>query len=129
MKTILAIFLTSISMICFSQDVTQLRKTQFNLDNGIAISGFDPVAYFKQGTAAKGKKELAVFDRGVTYYFSSIETKKSSKRIHPVTNRSTVVGVPMLWERMGQKWKWILKLLKLLMGNYTCTTTNFSTTP
>ena len=80
MKTILAIFLTSISMICFSQDVTQLRKAQFNLDNGIAINGFDPVAYFKQGTSVKGKKELAVVDQGVTYYFSSVENKEEFKK-------------------------------------------------
>jgi YHS domain-containing protein len=80
MKTILTIFLTFSSAICFSQDVTQVRKAQFNLDNGIAINGFDPVAYFKQGTAVRGKKELAVFDQGVTYYFSSVGNKEEFKK-------------------------------------------------
>ena len=80
MKILLTIFIALASAACMAQDGTQLRKTQFNLDNGIAISGFDPVAYFKQGTAAKGKKELAVFDRGVTYYFSSIENKEEFKK-------------------------------------------------
>lgn len=80
MKTIVTIFLMVVSTTCFSQDATQLRKAQFNLDNGIAISGFDPVAYFKQGKAIKGKKELAVFGQGVTYYFSSVENKEEFKK-------------------------------------------------
>lgn len=80
MKPIVTIFLMFISAICFSQDATQLRKAQFNLDNGIAINGYDPVAYFKKGTAVKGKNELAVFDQGVTYYFSSVENKEEFKK-------------------------------------------------
>ena len=80
MKTVFSIFIALISMTCFSQDVTQLRKAQFNLDNGIAINGYDPVAYFKKGAAAKGKNELAVFDQGVTYYFSSVENKEEFKK-------------------------------------------------
>ena len=80
MKTVFSIFLALISTTCFSQDVTQLRKAQFNLDNGIAINGYDPVAYFKKGAAVKGKNELAVFDQGVTYYFSSVENKEEFKK-------------------------------------------------
>ena len=80
MKTVFSIFIALISMTCFSQDVTQLRKAQFNLDNGIAINGYDPVAYFKKGSAVKGKNELAVFDQGVTYYFSSVENKEEFKK-------------------------------------------------
>ena len=80
MKTVFSIFIALISMTCFSQDVTQLRTAQFNLDNGIAINGYDPVAYFKKGSAVKGKNELAVFDQGVTYYFSSVENKEQFKK-------------------------------------------------
>jgi YHS domain-containing protein len=80
MKTVFSIFLALISSTCFSQDVAQLRKAQFNLDNGIAINGYDPVAYFKKGAAVKGKNELAVFDQGVTYYFSSVENKEGFKK-------------------------------------------------
>ena len=80
MKTAFSIFTALISMTGFSQDVTQLRKAQFNLDNGIAINGYDPVAYFKKGSAVKGKNELAVFDQGVTYYFSSVENKEEFKK-------------------------------------------------
>jgi len=80
MKVVFTVFLAVLSSICFGQDVAQLRKSQFNLDNGIAISGFDPVAYFNQSKAIKGKKELAVVDQGITYYFSSNVNKEEFKK-------------------------------------------------
>jgi len=80
MKVVITVFLALVSSICFGQDVTQLRKSQFNLEKGVAISGCDPVAYFKQSKAVKGKKELAVFDQGITYYFSSSENKEEFKK-------------------------------------------------
>jgi YHS domain-containing protein len=80
MKILFTIILGIVSTVCMSQDATQLRKEQFNLDKGIALNGFDPVAYFKKGTAVKGKKDLAVFDQGVTYYFSSVENKEEFKK-------------------------------------------------
>ena len=45
--------------------------TQFNLSEGLAIKGYDPVSYFTQHKAQKGKKEYALIHRGVTYYFAS----------------------------------------------------------
>jgi YHS domain-containing protein len=49
------------------------------VDHGVGISGYDPVAYFKQGKAVEGKKDLAVISQGVTYYFSSVENKEEFK--------------------------------------------------
>ena len=80
MKIVFIILASIISVASFGQDATQLRKSKFNLDDGIGISGYDPVAYFKQGKAARGKKEFAVFAQGVTYYFSSIENKEEFKK-------------------------------------------------
>jgi YHS domain-containing protein len=80
MKVVFTVFFALISSISFGQDGAQLRKSQFNLDNGIAISGHDPVAYFKENKAIKGKKELAVFHQGITYYFSSSENKEEFKK-------------------------------------------------
>jgi YHS domain-containing protein len=57
----------------FAQDVTNARKQQFNTENGVAISGYDPVAYFKHNKAIRGKKEFSVVYQGLTYYFSSQE--------------------------------------------------------
>jgi peroxiredoxin Q/BCP len=42
----------------------------------VAISGYDPVAYFTQGKAIKGRKEISASHRGVTYYFASEEDRK-----------------------------------------------------
>lgn len=50
---------------------------QYNLGaDKVAISGYDPVAYFTQSKALKGRKELNAAHRGVTYQFASEENRK-----------------------------------------------------
>jgi YHS domain-containing protein len=71
----LAVFSLSVT----AQDAAALRKKNFNLDDGIAIKGYDPVAYFSQNKAVKGKKELAVSYQGILYYFSTAENKEAFK--------------------------------------------------
>jgi YHS domain-containing protein len=68
------------SIAAVAQDPSALRKKQFNLDDNIAIDGYDPVAYFKVNKAVKGKKDLAVSHQGVIYYFSSAENKEEFKK-------------------------------------------------
>ena len=63
-----------------AQDRAAERKKEFNLDGGLAIKGYDPVAYFTDGKAVKGKKELALYHQGVTYYFSSPVNKELFKK-------------------------------------------------
>jgi YHS domain-containing protein len=63
-----------------AQDAVALRKKQYNLDEGVAIQGYDPVAYFTQNKAVKGKKDLATQFDGVTYYFSTPENKEMFRR-------------------------------------------------
>lgn len=48
-----------------------LRTQHFNLQNGLALQGYDPVAYFTQSKAVKGDKKIVSLFEGVTYYFSS----------------------------------------------------------
>lgn len=62
-----------------AQDAATLRKKHFNLEAGIAINGYDPVAYFTQNKAVKGKKDQAVYHQGATYYFSSAANKDAFK--------------------------------------------------
>jgi YHS domain-containing protein len=50
---------------------TEIRTRQFNIEDGLAIQGYDPVAYFAQHKSVKGKKEFATSKDGVTYYFST----------------------------------------------------------
>src|SRR5262245_10968737 len=42
----------------------------------VALSGYDPVGYFTQGKALKGRKGLSATHGGVTYQFASEENKK-----------------------------------------------------
>ena len=58
-----------------AQDQSGLRKKQFNLNEGVAINGYDPVAYFTLNKAVKGSKDNTVVHEAVTYYFSSAANK------------------------------------------------------
>lgn len=55
---------------------TQDRVKHYNLENGLAIQGYDPVAYFS-GKAVKGDAKLALKYQGVTYHFSTEANKKA----------------------------------------------------
>ena len=44
----------------------------YNTDKkGLAIDGYDPVAYFSTQKAVEGEKEIQFTSEGITYYFSS----------------------------------------------------------
>ena len=70
----------SIPLTGFAQDQDALRRKNFNLDDNIAIQGYDPVAYFKQNKAVKGKKALFLTEHGIVYYFSTTENREEFKR-------------------------------------------------
>lgn len=62
--------------IASAQAQTDVRKKQFNLDNtGLAIEGYDPVAYFTQQKAVEGKKEISLTNDGVTYHFATTQDR------------------------------------------------------
>jgi hypothetical protein len=73
--------------ISIAQQNAPKRTAAFNLEKNVAIQGYDPVAYFKQGKAIKGKKEFAVTVDGVSYYCSTADNKdafaKSSSTYEP----------------------------------------------
>ena len=48
---------------------------QTNVENKIAIQGYDPVAYFESNKAIEGKKEITFEFNGAIYYFSSENNK------------------------------------------------------
>lgn len=52
------------------------RENHFNLEKGIAIQGYDPVAYFSN-RAIKGDKKNSTNYQGVMYYFSSEVNKNT----------------------------------------------------
>ncbi|WPR72661.1 YHS domain-containing (seleno)protein [Flavobacterium sp. NG2] len=77
MKKIIPILvLVLVSVLVFGQNEIK-RASQFNLENGIAIQGYDPISYFVESKAIKGNKEIAVTYKGVVYYFSSKKNKET----------------------------------------------------
>jgi len=73
MKKLFLLVIVLNTITTFAQ--TNKRVSEFNLENKIAIQGYDPVAYFTQKKAVKGKKEIAASFEGVIYYFSSQANK------------------------------------------------------
>ena len=78
-------FLCCISFFAQSQDHSAQKLANFNHTDGLALQGYDAVAYLKQGKAVKGKKDLGmVLFEGLQYRFSSFENKETFKK-DPVT--------------------------------------------
>lgn len=69
-KSILILFVVLSSTISFAQSAAK-RVKEYNLEKKVAIQGYDPVAYFKQNKAVKGKEALTTTYEGVVYQFSS----------------------------------------------------------
>jgi YHS domain-containing protein len=57
-----------------------LRKTHFNLENGLAVQGYDVVAYFKSAKALKGNSDFSLIYNGIRYQFASAENKESFRK-------------------------------------------------
>jgi YHS domain-containing protein len=89
-KRIIYLLIGLISLSAFSQNESK-RLANFNLENKIAIQGYDPVSYFK-GKPLKGKKEISTTFEGVVYNFSS------------VANRDTFLKKPMSYEPQFGGW-------------------------
>ena len=75
-KQIFLLIVVLLSVTTFAQS-TSKRLEYFNLEKKVAIQGYDPVAYFKQSKAIKGKKEIAVAYEGVVYQFSTTTNKET----------------------------------------------------
>jgi YHS domain-containing protein len=64
----------------FAQNAPQ-RLKDYNVEKGgLALGGYDPVAYFLQGKAEKGKKQISVSYDGLLYYFTSTDNKEAFKK-------------------------------------------------
>jgi YHS domain-containing protein len=61
-------FFTQIAI--YAQNTTA-RTHVYNLKNGVALAGYDPVAYFTSNKAVEGNKNYAYTYQAITYYFTS----------------------------------------------------------
>jgi YHS domain-containing protein len=84
---IASLILGLITMTVVAQDASMLRKKEYNLEDNVAIMGYDPVTYFLLNKAVKGKKELSYTYQGVMYNFSNgaslEEFKKNPAKYEP----------------------------------------------
>ncbi len=78
-KITLVLFTCTLLLTALAQDKSATRKTTFNYANNVAIKGYDPVAYFTQNAAVKGKKEIAISHMGIIYYFATVANKELFK--------------------------------------------------
>jgi YHS domain-containing protein len=75
-----SVILSLFSIVANAQDAMALRKKQFNLDEQVAINGYDPVAYFKLNAAVRGKKEIYLNHQGIVYRFSTVENREEFRK-------------------------------------------------
>lgn len=54
---------------------TNAQAEKMNLLDGVAIQGYDPVAYFTANAAIDGEPSISADYRGAKYYFSSAENR------------------------------------------------------
>lgn len=73
MKHSFILILILLIVSCSQQEVSQ--DPIFNVE-GIAIDGYDPVAYFEQGEAKKGVESESLDYKGLKYFFSSTKNRK-----------------------------------------------------
>jgi len=68
-----------------------------NLKDGVAIKGYDPVAFFTDKKAVKGSEQFSVKQDGATYYFASREHldmfKKAPAKYEPSYGGYCAYGV------------------------------------
>lgn len=87
MKKLVLLIVALVFAINITNAQTALRVKQFNLEKGIAIQGYDPVAYFTQNKAVKGNNKMTSIAEGVTYYFATAANKdlflKDFKKYEP----------------------------------------------
>ncbi len=79
MKLILLLLISTTIGLSFGKvsAQTDLRKRNFNTEkNGLAIQGYDPVAYFESNKAIEGKSSINFLVDGITYYFSTPQNKE-----------------------------------------------------
>ena len=80
MRKLFFLLLLSTLLVNRASSQANTRKIQFNVDkSGLAIEGYDPVAYFISNKAIEGKTNISFVHEGITYRFSSEENRSLFK--------------------------------------------------
>ena len=91
-------------------------KIYTGLVRGVAVGGYDPVAYFTKGKAVPGKSSISLSHQGVNWRFSSEQNRTAFQRnpakyapqfggycAYAVANGYTAKGDPKAWSVVGGK--------------------------
>jgi hypothetical protein len=87
-----------------------------NPDSGLAISGFDPVAYFTEGKPVTGSPDLELSQSGTVWRFRN-EGNRAAFSAHPevytpqfggydpvaIMRGASVPGHPLIWALAGER--------------------------
>src|SRR5688500_16766917 len=81
MKTLFSFLILFVTLVIgTSAQQAPVRKVHFNLENsGLAIQGYDPVAYIVSNKAVEGKSAITTEYNGVTYRFSTTKNRDAFK--------------------------------------------------
>ncbi len=80
MKRIVLLFLTLLAFVSMAMSQpAATRQKNFNLDKGLALSGYDAVSYFS-GKPKKGSSSFSYTFEGVTYRFASADNLNKFKQ-------------------------------------------------
>jgi YHS domain-containing protein len=75
-KIISSLMLVLFAMATIRAQGVATRKEQFNTEaSGVAIDGYDPVAYFTGNKPQEGKKEISTVYEGITYRFATNQNR------------------------------------------------------
>ena len=80
MRFLFGLLVTLVTFGNLAAQNSAVRIANFNINKSkVAISGYDPVAYFTQNKAVPGKSNMAVVYDGILYYFSSATNQAAFK--------------------------------------------------
>jgi YHS domain-containing protein len=71
MRILIIILFLIVNLGTQAQETSERQKT-FNTNKNVAIQGYDPISYFKEGPE-EGNSSIQFSYEGITYYFSSTE--------------------------------------------------------
>jgi hypothetical protein len=72
---------------------------RYNIENQVAIQGYDPVAYFKQGKAIKGQKQLSYYRK---VYIIFLGESNKQLLVKPLAYEPHTNGAPTQWVKLDK---------------------------
>lgn len=79
-RLICSLLLSAVLFAAAHPQSADVRKQQYNIDrSGLALQGYDPVAYFTAGKAIEGSRDISYTWQGITYRFSTAADRDAFK--------------------------------------------------